>query len=116
VRVATPLAGANWGSNMVPRVGQEVMVDFFEGNIDRPVVIGTVYNGRGHFDAQYNQASQGAATGNAPAWFPGESGGNAHPAVLSGIKTQAMQTDPVMTRRFGFKPEAMIKHAEERSK
>jgi type VI secretion system secreted protein VgrG len=99
VRAATPLAGANWGSNMLPRVGQEVMVDFFEGNIDRPVVIGTLYNGRGHFDAQYNQASQGAgaATGNAAAWFPGESGGNAHPAVLSGIKTQAMQTSQTGT-------------------
>jgi type VI secretion system secreted protein VgrG len=47
VRVATPIAGANWGSNMVPRVGQEVLVDFLEGDIDRPVVIGSLYNGRG---------------------------------------------------------------------
>jgi type VI secretion system secreted protein VgrG len=93
VRVATPVAGANWGSNIVPRVGQEVLVDFFEGNIDRPVVIGSLYNGRGQVDAQHNQVSQGAgaAIGNAPAWFPGESGGHAHPAALSGIKTQAMQ-------------------------
>jgi type VI secretion system secreted protein VgrG len=92
VRVATPVAGANWGSNMLPRVGQEVLVDFLEGNIDRPVVIGSLYNGRGAQDAQYNQVSQGAgaATGNAPAWFPGESGAHAHPAALSGIKTQAM--------------------------
>jgi Rhs element Vgr protein len=94
VRVATPVAGANWGSNTLPRVGQEVLVDFLEGNIDRPVVIGSLYNGRGQQDAQYNQVAQGAgaATGNAPAWFPGESGGHAHPAALSGIKTQAMNT------------------------
>jgi type VI secretion system secreted protein VgrG len=94
VRVATPVAGANWGSNTLPRVGQEVLVDFLEGNIDRPVVIGSLYNGRGQQDAQYNQVAQGAgaATGNAPAWFPGESGGHAHPAALSGFKTQAMQT------------------------
>lgn len=94
VRVATPVAGANWGSNTVPRVGQEVLIDFLEGNIDRPVVIGSLYNGRGQKDAQYNQVSQGAgaATGNAPAWFPGESGGHAHPAALSGIKTQTMQS------------------------
>jgi type VI secretion system secreted protein VgrG len=94
VRVATPVAGANWGSNTLPRVGQEVLIDFLEGNIDRPVVIGTLYNGRGQQDAQYNQVAQGAgvATGNAPTWFPGESGGHAHPAALSGIKTQAMQT------------------------
>jgi type VI secretion system secreted protein VgrG len=96
VRVATPMApvaGANWGSSALPRVGQEVLVDFLEGNIDRPVVLGTVYNGRGQADAQHNQvgAGAGAATGNAPAWFPGEAGGHAHPAALSGIKTQAMQ-------------------------
>jgi uncharacterized protein (DUF2345 family) len=95
VRVATPLApvaGANWGSHALPRVGQEVLVDFLDGDIDRPVVIGAVYNGRGQQDAQHNQAAQGggAATGNAPMWFPGESGAHAHPAALSGIKSQAM--------------------------
>jgi type VI secretion system secreted protein VgrG len=93
VRVATPVAGANWGSHLVPRVGQEVLVDFLDGDIDRPVVIGSLYNGRGQVDAQHNQVAHGAgaASGNAPPWFPGESGGHAHPAVLSGIKTQAMQ-------------------------
>ena len=94
VRVATPIAGANWGSNMLPRIGQEVLVDFLEGDIDRPVVIGSLYNGRGQPDAQHNQVAYGAggvATGNAMPWFPGESAGNAHPAALSGIKTQAMQ-------------------------
>ncbi|QOL49907.1 type VI secretion system Vgr family protein [Massilia litorea] len=92
VRVLTPIAGANWGSNMVPRIGQEVLVDFLEGDIDRPVVIGSLYNGRGQQDAQHNAVAHGAAaaTGNAPAWFPGEGGGHAHPAVLSGLKSQAM--------------------------
>ncbi|MGW8391055.1 type VI secretion system Vgr family protein [Pseudoduganella sp. HUAS MS19] len=97
VRVATPLApvaGANWGSNALPRVGQEVLVDFLEGDIDRPVVIGALYNGDGQADAQHNRigAGTGAATGNAPVWFPGESGGHAHPASLSGLKSQAMQS------------------------
>jgi uncharacterized protein involved in type VI secretion and phage assembly len=96
VRVATPLApvaGANWGSNAVPRVGQEVLVDFIEGDIDRPVVIGVLYNGKGAADAQSNQVAQGggSATGNASAWFPGEGAAHAHPAVLSGIKSQALQ-------------------------
>ncbi|WP_338768323.1 type VI secretion system Vgr family protein [Massilia sp. METH4] len=95
VRIATPLApvaGANWGAVAVPRVGSEVLVDFLDGDIDRPVVIGTVYNGRGTGDAQHNEVGAGAgtATGNAPAWFPGESGANAHAAVLSGLKSQAM--------------------------
>ena len=96
VRIATamaPIAGANWGSSTVPRVGSEVLIDFIDGNIDRPVVIGSLYNGKGQDDAQNNSVSQGAgvATGNAPAWFPGESNAHAHPAVLSGIKSQAMQ-------------------------
>jgi type VI secretion system secreted protein VgrG len=95
VRIATPLApiaGANWGAVAVPRVGSEVLIDFMDGNIDRPVVIGSVYNGKGQVDAQHNQFFYGAgvATGNSPAWFPGESGAHAHPAALSGIKTQAM--------------------------
>ncbi|NRR30291.1 type VI secretion system tip protein VgrG [Oxalobacteraceae bacterium] len=97
VRIAAPLApvaGANWGSHAVPRIGQEVLIDFLEGNIDRPVIIGAVYNGKGQADAQHNQMSQGAgvATGNAPAWFPGEAGAHAHPAVLSGIKSQSMDS------------------------
>jgi type VI secretion system secreted protein VgrG len=45
VRVMEPAAGANWGSNFVPRIGQEVQIDFIGGDIDRPVVVGQVYNG-----------------------------------------------------------------------
>ena len=92
VRVATPLGGDNWGSSFVPRAGQEVAVLFSEGNIDRPLVMGSVYNGQGQPDAQHNQipSGAGATTGNAPAWFAGSSGHHAHNAVLSGFKTQAM--------------------------
>lgn len=88
VRVATPVAGVNFGTNFIPRVGQEVLVAFLEGNPDRPVVIGCAYNGRGHEDAPHNQVAHGlaGATGNAPAWF----GGNGHAAVLSGYKSQAL--------------------------
>jgi uncharacterized protein involved in type VI secretion and phage assembly len=105
VRVATPLApiaGANWGSHALPRVGQEVLVDFLEGDIDRPVVIGALYNGAGARDAQHNTRNHGAgpATGNAPPWFPGEAGAHAHPAVLSGLKSQAMQASQLGTKAY----------------
>lgn len=45
VRVSQAWAGAGWGSMHVPRIGQEVIVDFLEGNPDRPIVTGRVYNG-----------------------------------------------------------------------
>lgn len=44
VRVAQSFAGKRWGALFVPRVGQEVVVEFLEGDPDRPLVTGTVYN------------------------------------------------------------------------
>src|SRR5262249_37636440 len=44
VRVATPWAGRQWGAVHIPRIGQEVIVDFLEGDPDRPIIIGSVYN------------------------------------------------------------------------
>src|SRR6187399_752891 len=44
VRVAQLWAGSGWGSLHTPRIGQEVMIDFLEGNPDRPVVTGRLYN------------------------------------------------------------------------
>jgi type VI secretion system secreted protein VgrG len=45
VRVASPWAGKGWGAVSIPRVGQEVVVSFLEGDPDRPLIIGSVYNG-----------------------------------------------------------------------
>lgn len=44
IRVATHWAGQNWGGIHLPRIGQEVVVDFLEGDPDRPIVVGSVYN------------------------------------------------------------------------
>ncbi|PWR22336.1 type VI secretion system Vgr family protein [Zavarzinia compransoris] len=44
VRVAQPWAGKNWGTVYIPRIGDEVVVSFIEGNPDRPIVTGSVYN------------------------------------------------------------------------
>jgi type VI secretion system secreted protein VgrG len=46
VRVAQHLAGPNWGTVFTPRAGSEVMVDFIDGDIDRPVVIGQLHHGQ----------------------------------------------------------------------
>ncbi|WP_290871722.1 type VI secretion system Vgr family protein, partial [Aquabacterium sp.] len=45
VRVAQSVAGANWGAVFTPRAGTEVLVDFVDGDIDRPLVIGQLHNG-----------------------------------------------------------------------
>jgi type VI secretion system secreted protein VgrG len=44
VRVAQLWAGSGWGGIHIPRVGQEVIVDFLEGDPDRPIITGRVYN------------------------------------------------------------------------
>jgi len=44
VRVAQTWAGPGWGAMFIPRVGMEVVVEFLEGNPDRPLVTGCVYN------------------------------------------------------------------------
>ena len=44
IRVAQNIAGNKWGFMAIPRIGQEVVVDFLEGDPDRPLVIGGVYN------------------------------------------------------------------------
>lgn len=44
VRVAQNWAGKNWGIVFHPRIGQEVVVQFIEGNVDRPLITGRVYN------------------------------------------------------------------------
>ena len=44
IRVSQIWAGAGWGAMFIPRIGQEVVVEFLEGNPDRPLVTGQVYN------------------------------------------------------------------------
>ncbi|MES2758955.1 MAG: type VI secretion system Vgr family protein [Pseudomonadota bacterium] len=47
VRVGQRSAGGGMGSQFLPRIGQEVLVKFIEGDIDRPVIVGALYNGQG---------------------------------------------------------------------
>ena len=45
IRVSQVWAGENWGAVFIPRIGQEVIVDFIEGDPDRPIITGRVYHG-----------------------------------------------------------------------
>jgi len=45
IRVSQNWAGKQWGAMFIPRIGQEVIVDFIEGDPDRPIITGRVYNG-----------------------------------------------------------------------
>jgi type VI secretion system secreted protein VgrG len=45
MRVSQAHAGAGWGYVDIPRVGEEVIVDFIEGDPDKPIITGRVYNG-----------------------------------------------------------------------
>jgi type VI secretion system secreted protein VgrG len=44
IRVSHPWAGKSWGAISIPRMGQEVIVDFLEGDPDQPIITGRVYN------------------------------------------------------------------------
>ncbi len=66
IRVSHPWAGKGWGAISIPRIGQEVVVDFLEGDPDRPIITGRVYN-----------------AGQMPPW--GLPGGK----VISGIKSDS---------------------------
>jgi type VI secretion system secreted protein VgrG len=65
IRVSHPWAGKGWGAVSTPRIGQEVIVDFLEGDPDQPIITGRVYN----------------AENQPPFGFPAG-------AVLSGMKSQ----------------------------
>ncbi|WLA10982.1 type VI secretion system tip protein VgrG [Xanthomonas translucens] len=99
LRVAQRYAGPGVGSQFLPRIGQEVLVGFLEGDIDRPVVLGALYNGKGEAGVPatpggasaeadtrlYAQAGDGRpsaqgnlAGGHAPAWHGAGGGADNH--------------------------------------
>lgn len=110
VRVATRQAGPGMGWQALPRIGQEVLVTFLGGDIDRPVVLGALYNGRGEggitptpggadanpadrsvFDqaTDHAPAAQGnLAGGHSPAWHGAAANEHQHSAALSGFKSK----------------------------
>nr|BAB32758.1 hypothetical protein [Pseudomonas resinovorans] len=111
VRVGQALAGQGFGAQFLPRIGQEVLVHFINGDIDRPIIFKALYNGRGEggvaptpggapgqsnlavyakANDQRPSAEANLAGGNSPAWHGGGGGETQHrnAAALSGFKTQ----------------------------
>lgn len=64
VRVSQAWAGKQWGVQFIPRIGQEVVVEFLEGDPDRPIITGSVYNGdnKPPYDLPANQTQSGIKT------------------------------------------------------
>ena len=111
LRCTQRYAGPGHGAQFLPRIGQEVLVDFLGGDIDRPIILGALYNGQGEAGiaptpgqgeaaadgrlytqaGDFHASAQGnLAGGHSPAWH-GQSAaasGHANAAALSGIKTR----------------------------
>ncbi len=112
LRLASRAAGAQRGLSFIPRLGQEVLVGFLDHDIDRPIILGALYNGKGEGAIPatpggqrpasatvdpYTQAADRRASaqgnshgGNSPAWHghSAEGDGHANPAAINGYKSQ----------------------------
>jgi len=112
VRVAQRSAGGGMGCQFLPRIGQEVLVQFLENDIDRPIIVGALYNGQGEggiaptpggiraaesrldpFARAHDHApsAQGnLAGGNSPVWHgaSGDSAGHRNGAAQWGIRSK----------------------------
>lgn len=112
VRVAQRSAGSGMGCQFLPRIGQEVLVQFLENDIDRPIVVGALYNGQGEggiaptpggrrdahagpspFERANDQARSGQgnlAGGNSPVWHgaSADSAGHRNGAAQWGIRSK----------------------------
>ncbi len=68
IRVSQPWAGTGFGGITIPRIGQEVIVDFLEGDPDRPIITGRVYNGesRAPYELPANKAHSGLMSRSTP--------------------------------------------------
>lgn len=74
VRVSQPWAGKGWGAVYIPRIGEEVVVSFLEGDPDRPIITGRVYNGTQ--DVPYELPGSASCSGIKSRSTPGGSNDN----------------------------------------
>jgi type VI secretion system secreted protein VgrG len=70
VRVSQPWAGKGWGGYFTPRIGQEVIVDFLNGDPDRPVITGRLYNNEQPIPYKASGTQSGFKTRSTPGGTP----------------------------------------------
>jgi type VI secretion system secreted protein VgrG len=72
IRVSHPWAGKAWGAVSIPRIGQEVIVDFLEGDPDQPIITGRVYNAEQMppYELEANKTQSGLVTRSSPGGSP----------------------------------------------
>ena len=106
IRVATTWAGKGWGVIHIPRIGHEVVVDFLEGDPDRPIIIGSVYNadhmppGKLPDDAMIS----GLTSRSTP---------NAGPANFNGMRANDTKDKEHLTIQAEFDQTSLVKHDED---
>jgi type VI secretion system secreted protein VgrG len=111
VRVAQRAAGGGMGCQFLPRIGQEVLVQFLENDINRPIIVGALYNGQGEggitptpggarvaepaspFGQAHDHSPSGQgnlAGGNSPVWHgaSSDSAGHRNGAAQWGIRSK----------------------------
>ncbi|MEL6311044.1 MAG: type VI secretion system tip protein TssI/VgrG, partial [Pseudomonadota bacterium] len=86
IRVATPWTGKRWGWVAIPRIGQEVVVQFEEGNPDRPIVTGMLYHAENMppYELSANQTQLGLKTNSS------KGGDGAHELMFEDKKDQEL--------------------------
>ena len=76
VRLAEWLAGPNYGSRFTPRISDEVLIDFIENDIDRPLIVGSLYSEQ-----------------DLPPYSAGEEANSNHAGAISGFHSQNLSGD-----------------------
>jgi len=105
VRVAQVWSGKGWGGQVIPRIGQEVVVEFLEGDPDQPLIVGTVYNDKQKlpYDLPANKTQSGLKSNSTK-------GGNGY----NEFKFEDKKGEEAVSLHAEKDLDAVIKHAETR--
>lgn len=117
VRVSQPWAGKGWGGYFIPRIGQEVIVDFLNGDPDRPLVTGRVYNseqiipwGTNHTQSGFlSRSTPGGSSANANA-FRFEDKKGSEQIWIHAEKNQDIEVENDETRWVGHDQTETVDH------